>query len=71
LLNQTVEQLFSAPKKPGSSIEEINLQIFDVHLEYVKDFGKNLLANLDARVRIISVLSNDRSKMFNLEKNMI
>ena len=26
----------------------MNLQIYDIHLEYIKDFGRNLNANLEA-----------------------
>lgn len=32
------------------ALDSLSLSIFDIHLEYVKDFGKNLLANLDALV---------------------
>ena len=32
---------------PG--LESLTLSIFDVHLDYIKDFGKNLIANLECR----------------------
>lgn len=48
LLWQAIDQIFGQAKKTASTIEQVSLQIYDVHLEYVKDFGRNLLANLDA-----------------------
>jgi hypothetical protein len=29
----------------------VNLQMYDVHLEYIKDFGRNLFANLEVSER--------------------